>query len=112
MIVHILSTGDEVLLGDIADTNSAHLCRAMKEMGFKVERITAVGDDVEKIASVITEISSSADICLVTGGLGPTIDDVTALACSRAGGVALEMDNDALGAMNSYFKKRLGIESG
>ncbi len=106
MIVHIVSTGDEVLLGDIVDTNSAHLCRAMKEMGFHVQKITAVGDDVEKIASVVKDISSCADICLVTGGLGPTSDDVTALACSRAGEVALEMDQEALVSMKSFFLKR------
>ena len=47
MIVHILSTGDEVVLGDIADTNAARLCKAMKELGLSVERITAVGDEVE-----------------------------------------------------------------
>lgn len=106
MIVHILSTGDEVLLGDIVDTNSAHLCRTMKEMGFQVQKITAVGDDVEKIASVIKEISLCADICLVTGGLGPTSDDVTALACSQTTGVELRLDNEALASMKSYFIKR------
>ena len=106
MIVHILSTGDEVILGDIVDTNSAHLCRTMKEMGFSVQKITAVGDDVEKIASALQEISSCADICLVTGGLGPTSDDVTALACCRAGGAALEMDQEALLSMKAYFRKK------
>ena len=106
MIVHILSTGDEVLLGDIADTNSAHLCRAMKEMGFQVQKITAVGDDVEAIASAISDISSCADICLVTGGLGPTTDDVTALACGRAAGATLQMDKEALTSMQAYFSKK------
>lgn len=106
MIVHILSTGDEVLLGDITDTNSAHLCRAMKDMGFQVQKITAVGDDVEKIASAITDISVCADICLVTGGLGPTSDDVTALACSRAAGRECEIDPEALASMKAYFVKR------
>ena len=106
MIVHILSTGDEVLLGDIVDTNSTHLCRAMKEMGFQVQKITAVGDDVERIASAISDISSCADICLVTGGLGPTSDDVTALACSWVTGVELQLDQGALASMKSYYMKK------
>jgi len=96
MIVHILSTGDEVVLGDIADTNAARLCKAMKELGLSVERITAVGDEVEQISSVLMEISNKADICLVTGGLGPTSDDVTAPAFSRAAGVELQTDRQVL----------------
>lgn len=106
MIAHILSTGDEVLLGDIVDTNSSFLCKAMKEMGIEVQKIIAVGDGVETIASIINEISLKADICLVTGGLGPTQDDVTALACSRASGHRLELNDKALASMKSYFAKK------
>ncbi len=106
MIVQILSTGDEVLLGDIVDTNSTYLCRAMKDMGLRVERITAVGDDVEKITHVLKDVSFYADICLVSGGLGPTSDDVTALACSWAAGVELQLDQKALTAMKSYYMKK------
>lgn len=106
MIAHILSTGDEVLLGDIIDTNSGFLCSALKQMGIEVKKILAVGDDVEDITSTIKEISYTADICLVTGGLGPTRDDVTALSCSRAAGQVLEMNEQALESMTAYFKKR------
>ncbi len=106
MIAHILSTGDEVLLGDIIDTNSGFLCKALKDMGIEVQKIMAVGDDVESIAKLIKEISHVADICLVTGGLGPTRDDVTALACSRASGQRLELNQQALASMRSYFAKR------
>ncbi len=106
MIAHILSTGDEVLLGDIVDTNSSFLCKAMKERGIEVQKIMAVGDGVETIASIIEEISFKADICLVTGGLGPTQDDVTALACSRAAGKRLEFNQQALASMKSYFAIR------
>ncbi|MBT7631465.1 MAG: damage-inducible protein CinA, partial [Desulfobacula sp.] len=68
MIAHILSTGDEVLLGDIVDTNSAFLCSSLKDMGVEVKKITAVRDDVEIIASTICDISLNSEICLVTGG--------------------------------------------
>jgi len=106
MIAHILSTGDEVLLGDIVDTNSAFLCSSLKDMGVEVQKITAVRDDVELICSTICEISLNADICLVTGGLGPTQDDVTALACSRASGHKLGINQKALESMKTYFAKR------
>ena len=106
MIAHILSTGDEVLLGDIVDTNSAFLCNGLKELGMEVKKITAVGDDIDTIASIISEISLQADLCLVTGGLGPTRDDLTALACGKAANDNLELNRQALKSMKSYFKKR------
>ncbi len=106
MIAHILSTGDEVLLGDIVDTNSAVLCKALKEIGIQVKKIMAVGDDVDDIAAIVGDISLQADLCLVTGGLGPTRDDVTALACSIASGRKLDLNPDALVSMKSYFAKR------
>jgi len=106
MKAHVLSTGDEVLLGDIIDTNSAFLCSALKEMGIPVEKITTIGDDVDLIAANIAQISLQADLCLVTGGLGPTQDDLTALACSRAANDPLELKPDALTLMTSYFEKR------
>ncbi len=105
MRAYILSTGDEVLLGDIVDTNSSFLCRSLKDMGIEVEKIIAVGDSVDTISANIKDISFKSDICLVTGGLGPTKDDLTALACGKAADQALELNMQALGFMKSYFKK-------
>lgn len=102
----VLSTGNEVLLGDIVDTNSAFLARGLKEMGIEVFKIMAVGDDLDTIISVLTEISGQVDICLVTGGLGPTQDDLTALACSMACDDTLIMNEKALADMGIYFGKR------
>ncbi|MCP4669717.1 MAG: CinA family nicotinamide mononucleotide deamidase-related protein, partial [Desulfobacula sp.] len=103
MQAYILSTGDEVLLGDIVDTNSSYLCNALKDMGIEVQKIMTIGDNVDTIASNIKEISEQTDICLVTGGLGPTNDDLTALACSRAANDTLELKLDALKSMKEYF---------
>jgi len=105
MRAYILSTGDEVLLGDIVDTNSSFLCRSLKDMGIEVDKIIAVGDSVDTISANIKDISFKSDICLVTGGLGPTKDDLTALACGKAADQALELNMQALGFMKSYFKK-------
>ena len=102
----ILSTGDEVLLGDITDTNSSFLCGKLKELGIRTRRITAVGDEEAEIAETLKAIAGRADLCLVTGGLGPTRDDLTASAAARAAGVTLEMRHDALDFMKVYFKRR------
>jgi len=106
MKAYIFSTGDEVLLGDIIDTNSSYLCTSLKDMGIKVEKIITVGDNKDFLASNIKEISFATDICLVTGGLGPTQDDLTALACSMAADDPLELKPDALKSMKSYFKQK------
>ncbi len=106
MIAEILSTGDEVLLGDITDTNSSYLCNKLKKLGISVGRITAVGDDVAAICQTLTDISQRADICLVTGGLGPTRDDLTAQACARAAQTSLTLNPQALATMKAYFEQR------
>ncbi|PIE61421.1 MAG: damage-inducible protein CinA [Desulfobacterales bacterium] len=106
MIAEILSTGDELLLGDITDTNSSYLCRQLKAAGVMVSRVTAVGDDVNDICRTLKAISRRADICLVTGGLGPTQDDLTAEAAARAAGTALALNHQALESMALFFKAR------
>ncbi len=106
MIAEILSTGDEVLLGDIVDTNSGYLCERLKEMGIAVQQITAVGDSVARISHALGQIAQRADICLVTGGLGPTQDDLTATACAGAAKEELVLNPRALETMVAYFEKR------
>lgn len=106
MIAEILSTGDEVLLGDIVDTNSGYLCGRLKEMGILVQQITAVGDSVTGIGQALEQIAQRADLCLVTGGLGPTQDDLTAKACAGAAKEELVLNPKALETMTAYFKKR------
>ena len=103
---HVLSTGNEVLLGDIVDTNSAFLCRQLKNCGVTVIKTSAVPDDMDALVQEIESIASAADICVMTGGLGPTSDDLTAQALAKAAGVKLELDTAALAAMQIYFDKR------
>ncbi|MFO7911693.1 MAG: nicotinamide-nucleotide amidohydrolase family protein [Desulfotignum sp.] len=106
MIAEILSTGDEVMLGDLVDTNSAYLCDRLKQLGVVVSRITARGDDVEAVEETILHISRRARICLVTGGLGPTSDDITAQACAKAAGQPLVRHPGAYESMKTYFARR------
>ncbi len=106
MIAEVLSTGNEVLLGDIVDTNSSFLCRRLKEIGIAVAKISAVGDTLEDISRVLEAISTRTDICIVTGGLGPTGDDITAEACAMAAGTKLKLNKNALESMNRFFAQR------
>ncbi len=106
MIAHIVSIGDEVLLGDIVDTNASFLCTKLKEMGIEVQKIIAIGDDVDAIVSNLDDISFRADICLVTGGLGPTQDDLTCFACNKAADDTLVLKEDAFESMKVYFMQK------
>ncbi|HKK99501.1 MAG TPA: nicotinamide-nucleotide amidohydrolase family protein [Desulfotignum sp.] len=106
MIAEILSTGDEVMLGDLIDTNSAYLCDRLKQLGIVVSQITARGDDIAAVKETILQISRRADICMVTGGLGPTSDDITAQACASAAGQPLKLHPEAYETMKTYFDRR------
>ena len=106
MRVEILSTGDEVLLGDIVDTNSAWLCRKLTALGVRPEALSAVGDDIDQIGRQVCAIARRADLCIVTGGLGPTSDDVTAAGCALAAGADLELHPKALASMAEFFSAK------
>ena len=103
---HVFSTGNEVLLGDIADTNSTFLCRQLKRSGVTVIKASTVPDDMDALVQEIKSIASTADVCLMTGGLGPTSDDLTTQAFAKAAGVKLAMDDDAMRSMKKFFDKR------
>ncbi len=102
----ILSTGDEVLLGDIDDSNASWLARRLRESGIEVRRTSCVGDDVKDISKIMREISGRVDIVLVTGGLGPTSDDLSAEAAALASGDLIVLNEDALASMEGYFKEK------
>jgi nicotinamide-nucleotide amidase len=106
MFAEILSTGEEVLNGVIVDANAAHISQLLDEMGVRVRRHNTVGDDIDSLVAVIREIAERADIAVVTGGLGPTTDDLSAEAAAQAAGVALLLDQTALDQLLAYFKKR------
>jgi nicotinamide-nucleotide amidase len=106
MIAEILVTGQEILTGSVIDTNSAHIAQTLEEAGLEVTRHVCVGDDMEIIVSIIKEISKRADVAVVTGGLGPTADDITAEAAAKSADVELVLNRSALRAVEDYFKER------
>jgi len=109
MLAEILSTGDEVRSGAVVDTNAAFIAEALESIGIHVNRHTCVGDDVNAIAVALQEIAKRSDMALVTGGLGPTADDVTAEAAARAAGVDLAEAPEALAQVERFFQSK-GLE--
>ncbi len=77
IFAEIITIGDEILIGQIVDTNSAFIARELNKLGISVYQITSVQDEREHILAALGEASSRADIILTTGGLGPTKDDIT-----------------------------------
>ena len=79
----ICTIGDEILIGQIVDTNSSHISQSLNSLGVKVNRMTSIGDDHDTIVNSLAEELKDNDVVIVTGGLGPTKDDITkaALAC-------------------------------
>ncbi|MFB6167476.1 MAG: competence/damage-inducible protein A [Haloferacaceae archaeon] len=96
MRVAVVPVGDEILAGEITDTNSQWLCARLAERGVDVERITTVPDRVADIAQVVNEYRAAYDAVVVTGGLGPTHDDLTMEGVAAAVGRPVEEHEGAL----------------
>ncbi|WP_332897367.1 competence/damage-inducible protein A [Haladaptatus sp. CMSO5] len=101
MQVALLTVGDELLAGDIDNTNASWLARQLGERGVSVVRILVVPDDEEVIANQIRAYSDAFDAVIVTGGLGGTPDDVTMASLARAFDRDLEVNDEALEAVEA-----------
>jgi nicotinamide-nucleotide amidase len=105
MKAELLATGDEIRTGALVDSNSAYLAEHLEHRGVSVVRHNSVGDDLDDLVAVIKEIGARADIAIVTGGLGPTVDDRSAEAAARAAEVELVFNDQALANIEAFFKK-------
>ncbi len=101
----IISVGDELVTGQGLDTNSAWLSEGLVRVGVRVAGHVTVGDDVERIQGAIGEGLDQADLVIVTGGLGPTPDDLTRQAVAAAIGEPLEENAEALGQIQAMFER-------
>lgn len=111
MKIEILTTGDELLAGAISDTNASYLAHELHLLGLSVQRITTVGDRLEELSETITQISKRASLCIMTGGLGPTSDDLTLDALALSAGVPLEVDEGLWSEIQSRYARRGVIPS-
>lgn len=106
MIAEIMATGEEIRSGAVIDSNSGYIARKLEEAGIAVARHTCVGDDIGRLTAAFKEMSRRADLAVVTGGLGPTSDDLTAAAAAEAAGVKLVENQSALESVEGFFKAR------
>ncbi len=89
LTISVLTVGDELLSGEVVDTNLPSIARALSELGLAVARHVTAADDIEDIARWVRELCRESDAVIVTGGLGPTNDDLTCEAVARAAGLEL-----------------------
>jgi nicotinamide-nucleotide amidase len=105
MFAEIIATGDEIRSGVLVDSNSGYIAQELEMIGLEIRRHHVAGDDLEQLVAVFKEVGQRADLAVVTGGLGPTVDDLSAQAAADAAGVKLVLDPKALEIVERYFKK-------
>jgi nicotinamide-nucleotide amidase len=105
MLAEIITIGDEILIGQIVDTNSAWMAQQLNLAGIKVKQITSVSDDADHIIEALTMAEKRARIILITGGLGPTKDDITKFTLARYFNMGMRRDQGVLEQVEGFFKK-------
>jgi nicotinamide-nucleotide amidase len=105
MLAEIITIGDEILIGQIVDTNSAWMAQQLNNAGIRVKQISSVSDDKQHILTALAEAAERADIILITGGLGPTKDDITKNTLAEYFGVGMVENEAALNNVLRIFEK-------
>ncbi len=106
MKAEIITIGDEILIGQIIDSNSAWIAQQLHPEGIEIKQITSVSDDRDHIVSALNEAKERADIILITGGLGPTRDDITKKTLTAYFDTELVVNQEALDHVTAIFEKR------
>ncbi len=106
MKAEILTIGDEILIGQITNTNSVWIAQQLNMAGIRVSHMASVADDEKAIAEAFDSAAKRADLVLITGGLGPTKDDITKLTFSNYFNAALEINKDVLEDVTRFFTQR------
>ncbi len=106
MRIQILLTGSELMAGDTVDSNSAAMAQQLGRHGMAVYRKVTIGDDIDLLCRELDQLSRDSDVLIVNGGLGPTIDDLTAEALGRVIGRELQAHPLAMEHLNAWCDKR------
>ncbi len=106
MIAEIITIGDEILIGQTIDTNSAWLGEQLHLQGIRLNRSVTISDSREEIIHAVDEAFSRCDLILMTGGLGPTQDDITKATLTEYFGTTLEMHTETLEKIEAFFTSR------
>lgn len=107
MHAETLAIGSELLLGEVIDTNSSAIAKRLRSIGLPLRHSSAVGDDLAGIVAAIRHGLARSDVVIITGGLGPTVDDLTREAAAQATGMPLVFDANLLAQIEDRFR-RLG----
>jgi nicotinamide-nucleotide amidase len=105
-VIEIVIVGNEILADPGRDSNSRHMTAVLAREGYGIDRITVAGDTMAAIGDVLSAAAKRADVVLVTGGLGPTSDDLTIEAAAKAFGLPLILDEGALRHIEDLFRRR------
>lgn len=106
ILAELLTIGDEILYGQIVDTNSQWMSVELDKIGIKVIRKTSIGDQEDEILTAFAEAEKRADVILITGGLGPTSDDITKPCLAKYFNCELKIDEEALAEVTEFFVSR------
>lgn len=106
MKTEIITIGDELLIGQVVDTNSAWMAKELNKIGFDVFRITTIGDDREELLEAFETALSRVDVVLVTGGIGPTNDDITKKTLCEFFNTELIFNESVLNNIEEMFAHR------
>ncbi|NOY47757.1 MAG: damage-inducible protein CinA, partial [Chlorobi bacterium] len=107
MQAEIITIGDEILIGQIVDTNSAFIAKVLNKIGISVYQITSIQDEKTHILQAISEAENNADIIIITGGLGPTKDDITKTTIAEYFDDVLVQNDSVLKNIESLWKKHV-----
>ena len=106
MKIALLITGDEILKGDLRDSNSYYLIQKFTELGHPVSQVVILGDDLHALSAKVKNLAKDFDILIINGGLGPTIDDYTSQALSMAMDCALVENKEAKVQLKNILKEK------
>jgi molybdenum cofactor synthesis domain-containing protein len=101
----ILTVGNEIVSGDVANTNAAWLARRLEQLGVRIRLVAALPDEIDEIAGFLRERAPATDFLLVTGGLGGTPDDLTREAVAAAFGVGQEEVPEVAASLRARFER-------
>ena len=105
MVAEIITIGDEILIGQIVDTNSAWMAKQLNLQGIKVKQITSIADEADAIVEALEAARKRATIVLITGGLGPTRDDITKITLADYFNMPIRRDEETLHHVEGIFSR-------
>jgi nicotinamide-nucleotide amidase len=108
MNAEIITIGDELLIGQVVDTNAAWIANKLNLLGIDIRKIVSVSDTKESIFKALEQVDKSTDLMILTGGLGPTNDDITKTALAEYFHAKLVMNNEVLEKIKAFVIKRNG----